>query len=223
MVVCNMVFMHGKKCIKEERKPFGTRIRNNFSGTVSSGQDTMTRVRPVRIQFRPKSSPFQSVYDRRADFQPYSTNRRTFRSARYNSICNNDAQHMYCCPCHPVNADELKGTVCSSRRRRTQCVVFTSFHRNQKLQRSAPQNTTQFLINDLASRYNKCSEDSISDEIEIGENNEKIDVLNGKLTNECNKDDRFSNSISDRMPCTFDKMFGLKEFESLYNDMTHQS
>ena len=83
----------------------------------------------------------------------------------------------------------------------------------------APHNTTQFLINDQMFRYRNCvySNDfdqslSAQEEVEKYMLNASLDTLRDKRDNICHTDE-------DRMPYTFDKMFGLIEFEKLYTDV----
>ena len=83
----------------------------------------------------------------------------------------------------------------------------------------APPNTTQFLMNDHVSRYRKSvySKDSdpfltekenilsykLSDASDISYSNASVDITNSRE--------------EDRMPYTFDKIFGLKDFEEMYS------
>ena len=88
---------------------------------------------------------------------------------------------------------------------------------HEKFQAKAPHNTTQFLINDHESRYRNCVyckdfEPLLSTKGDV--ENRDVNILVDSIRN---RND--SNTDEDRMPYTFDKSFGLFEFEQLYSEI----
>ena len=83
----------------------------------------------------------------------------------------------------------------------------TSHKVTQKVQISAPANTTQFLIDDFEARYKSVD---FSDADLSGKENLGCEKLSSQLE---------QSLVNDEMPYTFDECFGQMEFEDLYADM----
>ena len=87
---------------------------------------------------------------------------------------------------------------------------------------AAPHNTTQFLMNDIESRYKKCvySEDSdlfLTTKKDV-ENFNTNGTVGFQKFDKCCEEDVSSFTDEDTIPYMFDKGFGLAEFERLYNE-----
>ena len=229
LLVGKMVVMSGKSSVREKRMTVESLDGMNYGLERSLRGNPTQRSKLVGSYGRPTSQSFQPFYFKCSYFQSNCYANEEVRRAKSSWICGYHLPHRSYCINRSLSDSRAKyGRRSEPISTRTKRSTFKTHQYEKKSQASAPENTTQFLMNDLESRYKKYvySEDSNSFSKVIRDNvtiDSDIDAMKTQLPSPaCKKEEFFCESaVKDKMPFTFDKTFGLMEFENLYESMNY--